>query len=68
MIERGLTVENEDEAKHYLHQIGYYRLCGYTLPFQKGGEEYDRHDFREPVAFATILDRYVFDRKLRLLL
>lgn len=68
MIERGLTVENEDEAKHYLRQIGYYRLCGYTLPFQKGGEGYARHDFREPVAFATILDRYVFDRKLRLLL
>lgn len=68
MIERGLVVEDEDEAKHYLHQIGYYRLCGYTLPFQKGGDGHDRHDFREPVEFRAILDRYVFDRKLRLLL
>lgn len=68
MIERGLVVEDEDEAKHYLHQIGYYRLCGYTLPFQKGGDGHDRHDFRDPVEFRAILDRYVFDRKLRLLL
>lgn len=68
MIERGLDVEDEDEAKHYLHQIGYYRLCGYTLPFQKGGDGHDRHNFREPVEFRAILDRYVFDRKLRLLL
>lgn len=68
MIERGLVVEDEDEAKHYLHQIGYYRLCGYTLPFQKGGDGHDRHDFREPVEFRVVLDRYVFDRKLRLLL
>ncbi|MES0864832.1 Abi family protein [Ruegeria sp. SCPT10] len=68
MIERGLVVKDEDEAKHYLHQIGYYRFCGYTLPFQKGGDGYDRHEFRTPVEFGVILDRYVFDRKLRLLL
>jgi abortive infection bacteriophage resistance protein len=68
MIERGLMVHDIDEAKHYLHHIGYYRLCGYTLPFQKGGNGVDRHHFRNPVEFHTILDRYVFDRKLRLLL
>ena len=68
MIERGLIVDDEDKTKHYLHQIGYYRLCGYTLPFQKGGDGNDRHEFKHPVNFNTILDRYVFDRKLRLLL
>ena len=68
MIERGLVVHDADEAKHYLHQIGYYRLCGYTLPFQKGGSGADRHEFKGPVEFHAILDRYVFDRKLRLLL
>jgi abortive infection bacteriophage resistance protein len=68
MIVRGLVVNDADTAKHYLHQIGYYRLCGYTSPFQKGGDGADRHDFRHPVNFNTILDRYVFDRKLRLLL
>jgi abortive infection bacteriophage resistance protein len=68
MIERGLIVDDEDTTKHYLHQIGYYRLCGYTLPFQKGGGGQDQHEFKHPVEFSTILDRYVFDRKLRLLL
>jgi abortive infection bacteriophage resistance protein len=68
LIKRGLIVHDQEEAKHYLHQIGYYRLCGYTLPFQKGGDGRDRHEFREPVEFSVILDRYVFDRKLRLLL
>lgn len=68
MIERGLIVDDEDKTKHYLHQIGYYRLCGYTLPFQKGGDGNDRHEFKNPIEFSVILDRYVFDRKLRLLL
>lgn len=68
MVERGLVVVDEDEAKHYLHKIGYYRLCGYTLPFQKGGSGLDRHEFKTKVDFRTILDRYLFDRKLRLLL
>lgn len=68
MIERGLIIDDEDTTKHYLHQIGYYRLCGYTLPFQKGGDGDDRHEFKNPVEFSVILDRYVFDRKLRLLL
>jgi abortive infection bacteriophage resistance protein len=68
MIGRGLVVCDKDEAKHYLHQIGYYRLCGYTLPFQKGGDGTDRHAFSEPTEFHAILERYVFDRKLRLLL
>jgi len=68
MIERGLIVEDKDEAKHYLRQIGYYRLCGYTLPFQRGGVGCDRHEFRKPIEFRKILEIYVFDRKLRLLL
>ena len=66
LVERGLIVSDVDRTKHYLHQIGYYRLCGYTLPFQKGGEGDDKHNFQEPVEFEKILDRYVFDRKLRL--
>jgi abortive infection bacteriophage resistance protein len=68
LIKRGLVVGDKDEAKHYLHQIGYYRLCGYTLPFQKGGDGGDRHEFSAPTEFHEILERYVFDRKLRLLL
>ncbi|HEX2939987.1 MAG TPA: Abi family protein [Rhodopila sp.] len=67
LVSRGLTVNNTAYATHYLTHIGYYRLSGYTLPFQIGGSGPDRHDFKPGVTFEDILDRYVFDRKLRLL-
>jgi abortive infection bacteriophage resistance protein len=68
MIDRGVVVQDHDLAKHYLEKIGFYRLAGYSLPFQKGGTGADRHDCKVPVEFQTILDRYIFDRKFRLLL
>lgn len=55
------------KAEHYLTHIGYYRLSGYTLPFQKGGNGGDRHDLRPGTTFEAVLDRYVFDRKFRLI-
>jgi len=68
MIARGVVVENEILTKHYISKIGYYRFAGYTLPFQVGGNGIDRHNCKDPVKFETILDRYIFDRKLRLFL
>lgn len=68
LTSRGLTVPDATEATHYLTYIGYYRLSGYALPFQKGGNGADRHDFRPGTTFAQILNRYVFDRKLRLVI
>jgi abortive infection bacteriophage resistance protein len=60
-------VKNAADAAHYLTQIGYYRLSGYALPFQAKGTGPDRHAFRPGATFDDILDRYAFDRKLRLL-
>jgi len=59
-------VNDPASAAHYLEHIGYYRLSGYALPFQKGGIGPDRHDFNPGATFELILDRYSFDRKLRL--
>lgn len=67
LISRGLTVPDAAAATHYLTHIGYYRLSGYALPFQIGGAGPGRHNFRPGTSFDDILDRYVFDRKLRLL-
>lgn len=67
LITRGLIVNDAADATHYLTHIGYYRLSGYALPFQVGGAGPTRHDFKPGVTFDDILDRYVFDRKLRLL-
>jgi len=62
---RGLVVENQDTAKHYLSNIGYYRLAGYWFHFQ---EDTVKHIFREGVTFEQIIDAYSFDRSLRLLI
>ena len=67
LIDRGMTVADPDTAKTYLRVLGYYRLSGYTLPFQKGGGGPDHHEFKAPTAFEAALDRYILDRKLRLL-
>ncbi len=64
MRDRGLDVPNVERAERYLRYLGYYRLSPYTIPFQVGGPE---HEFRDGATFDAVLDLYVFDRALRLL-
>ncbi|WP_336874234.1 Abi family protein [Rhodococcus qingshengii] len=64
LAERGLQIPDRGRAGRYLRHIGYYRLSPYTIPFQQGQPG---HLFREGTAFDDILDLYVFDRALRLL-
>lgn len=61
--ERGLTIENPDRANRYLNFIGYYRLSAYFLPYQ-----FKKDRFRPGVDFNDILNLYIFDRKLKLVL
>ncbi|HYG34479.1 MAG TPA: Abi family protein [Clostridia bacterium] len=73
--ERGLIVPDDARAKHYLTFIGYYRLSGYFRFFQLEDDEPTAqdeepvlpHQFREKVEFEDVLDLYIFDRELRLL-
>lgn len=62
---RGLLFKDETKAAHYLSNVSYYRLRAYTYPFQDNGDP--EHPFIEPVSFEQILELYVFDRRLRLL-
>jgi abortive infection bacteriophage resistance protein len=62
---RGLHFGNEDLAKHYLSNISYYRLRAYTYPFQDNNDP--DHPFITSISFEEIVDLYVFDRRLRLL-
>jgi abortive infection bacteriophage resistance protein len=63
--QRGLLFNDEIKAAHYLSNISYYRLRAYTYPFQDN--ENPDHPFIKPVTFEQILELYVFDRKLRML-
>lgn len=64
MADRGLSIPDRERATRYLRHLGYYRLSPYTIPFQLTGTG---HQFRADVAFDDVLDLYVFDRSLRLL-
>lgn len=63
--QRGLSIADEARAAHYLSNISYYRLRAYTYPFQDNTNP--EHLFVKPVSFDEIIQLYVFDRQLRLL-
>ncbi|MFO7869136.1 MAG: Abi family protein [Bacteroidales bacterium] len=63
--DRGLRFNDENKAAHYLSNISYYRLRAYTYPFQDNTAP--NHPFIKDVCFEDIIDVYVFDRRLRLL-
>lgn len=63
---RGLQIADTQKAAHYLSNISYYRLRAYTYPFQDNTKE--NHPFTKTITFEEIIDLYVFDRQLRLLI
>ncbi len=66
MKKRGLKIEDENEAAHFLKFIGYYRLSGYALPLTNKHLD-GTHNFKAGASFLDILNLYRFDRELRLL-
>lgn len=60
---RGLTINDKERTKRYLQEISYYRLSAYALPYQQ-----TKDIFNEGVTFDNLLDLYLFDRELRLLI
>lgn len=59
---RGLIIEDPARAIRYLTNISYYRLSAYAIPFQN-----KKDVFNKGTAFAEVLNLYLFDRELRLL-
>ena len=64
LIQRGLACADRAEALHYLGHLNYYRLGAYWLPFET---DHANHAFKPGTRFADVLNLYVFDRELRLL-
>lgn len=62
---RGMVIDDSERAKRYLSHLNYYRLSAYWLPFE---ETHFPHRFKEGTTFNTVLEHYIFDRELRLLL
>lgn len=62
---RGLIIEPNDKADHYLSHISYYRLGEYWHSMQSDKEA---HIFKPNSRFSDVIALYSFDRGLRLLL
>ena len=62
---RGMHINDERSAIHFLNNISYYRLKGYWWDMQS---DYVTHTFKPGTIFEDIITRYNFDRHLRLVL
>ncbi len=62
--QRGMVIDDDSAAAFYLQHLNYYRLGAYWLPFET---DHDSHSFRAGIRFADVLNLYIFDRELRLL-
>lgn len=60
---RGMQIDDENQALHYLGHLNYYRLGAYWLPFEK---DHASHEFHSGTTFGDALNSYIFDRELRL--
>ena len=68
--DRGLIIPDLARADRYLSFIGYYRLSAYTIPFQQivTTPSTVLHQFKANTTFDDVLNLYIFDRELRLLI
>jgi abortive infection bacteriophage resistance protein len=62
---RGMLFNDEQSAHHFLENISYYRLKGYWWDMQ---ENVTNHKFKPNTFFDSVIERYNFDRRLRLIL
>lgn len=60
---------DDDLMRRWLRTVGYYRLSAYWLPLElpPNASQTRSKQFPPNTAFSDIIDIYVFDRKLRLL-
>jgi len=65
LTSRGMTIPNRQTAIHYLQHLNYYRLRGYSIPFEI---DWQNHRFAPGTRIDDVLNLYIFDRELRLLL
>lgn len=60
---RGLIIKDKQKAENYLANISYYRLSAYMYPFKDLATD----KFANGTTFEQVLDLYLFDRELRIL-
>ena len=65
---RGLAVPDHARAAHFLRYISYYRLRTYWMTLEAPPAPGQAHKFVAGASFEDVLNLYIFDRQLRLLM
>lgn len=65
LVSRGMTVRNTAKAKEWLARISYYRLKGYWWGMQ---DDVVNHHFKVGSVFEDVIERYKFDKELKVVL
>lgn len=70
LLSRGMAVPDLEYANRCLSTIGYYRLSAYWLSFEERPVDGTTRSkqFKLGTNFDTVIEDYIFDRKLRVLL
>ncbi|MGF6459056.1 Abi family protein [Pseudomonas frederiksbergensis] len=63
--QRGLHIQDDTRARHFLQAVSFFRLTPYMRTFQQAEDE--DHPFRKGAGFRDLTTLYDFDRRLRLL-
>ena len=64
LVSRGMRIDNYGRTRRYLSHLNYYRLAAYWLPFE---QDHATHIFKPGTTFDHVVELYIFDRELRLL-
>ena len=68
LLRRGLAISDRAEAASWLTHVGLYRLRGYCGPLETQSDGDGQRRFQDGVSFTDVVERYVFDQRLRNLL
>lgn len=67
--QKGMSLNDEEQARQYLRFVSYYRLSAYWLPFEFEKAEQEQNGcFKSEANFEQVIKLYEFDLKLRQLL
>ena len=68
LLQRGMSIPDLDEAERFLSNVNYYRFRGYLEPFVDQATSSGLRLFQAATTFDAVIERYIFDKRLRLLL
>ena len=68
LIARGVSIPDHGEAARFLSNVNFYRFRGYLASFVDRSATGSQYPFQPGTSFGDVVERYDFDRRLRILL